>query len=66
MYKVDAKVLIDTVKAIDYFLNEVNVEYEEDNVEIISVDTIALVKAIGKLEKVRKTILNNYDLKGFK
>lgn len=66
MYKVDAKVLIDTVKAIDYFLNEVNVEYEEDSVEIISVDTIALVKAIGKLEKVRKTILNNYDLKGFK
>jgi len=66
MYKVDAKVLIDTVKAIDYFLNEVNVEYEEDSVEIISVDTIALVEAIGKLEKVRKTILNNYDLKGFK
>jgi hypothetical protein len=66
MYKVDAKVLIDTVKAIDYFLNEVNVEYEEDNVEIISVDTTALVKAIDKLEKVRKTILNNYDLKGFK
>lgn len=66
MYKVDAKVLIDTVKAIDYFLNEVNVEYEEDSVEIISVDTMALVKAIGKLEKVRKTILNNYDLKGFK
>lgn len=66
MYKVDAKVLIDTVKAIDYFLNEVNVEYEEDDVEIISVDTTALVKAIDKLEKVRKTILNNYDLKGFK
>ena len=58
MYKVDAKVLIDTVKAIDYFLNEVNVEYEEDDVEIISVDTTALVKAIDKLEKVRKTILN--------
>ena len=66
MYKLDEKVLIDTVKAIDYFLNEVNVEYEEDDVEIISVDTTALVKAIDKLEKVRKTILNNYDLKGFK